>query len=1219
PALLELSSVPGRHSTQRLRRACQTPGQARVLATHSPRRPRLDFEAHSPLRTSLGVAVASAAIVSLGLDLDFTARAKSALQSEKKKQWQLYDEIGAGSFGTVRLGMCAGTGEVAAVKIVEPEQRNYAALQREIAALRLVKAVGGHRNIIDLQDVYVEGRKVCLVTELVRGGELFDHIIAYGAFDEHCASALTHDICQALHFLHRHGIVHKDIKPENILLSTREADHKTYSTVKLADFGSAGPPSNDNKADDIGTSAYLAPELLQAGMCTSSADMWSLGCVLYIMLSGAHPFDLEGTATDEEVEHRIKYGELSFDYGPWTTMSSEAKDLITKLMHKDPTMRPSASELGVSCKWIGVSTDPKTDPDAAFIHADLTKHGIDTSHCTVVKEGSMPISYILCSRATGSRTIVHWRNVPEMTYPDFSNQMMKIANLVTADPRRSFWFHFEGRDMDVVARMMQFARGLSVTIGDVSPAQLAASPSVPAFVLAPSAPVAKSISVEIEALRYTWEQAKRLIECAHYVFVSKDYIRQRLELPTAVSFYDFIQSDAERSCMSSQLRAIICPWGEEGVHYLDVTRGASSTRGHVSAELVSNVIESLEPPSASKKVLSSRQTQLLPGTQLCSNKKRSSGCRALDSAHRRTPLLLQMSISLVDTFNRCRAARDAALPAPPAPVAIPVAMPPQTRRVLTKKSEPAGNSGLDNEDRNLIVHVRDVLGVSDSHRGYLVLELLGQGTFGQVFRCQNLETKEMVAVKVIRNHPSYYKQAIVEVQITGLLNRKYTAEEGRHMVRLRDSFSYQSHLCLVFELLSINVYELIAENKFRGFPLSITRGLLEQMLHALVQFEDAGVIHCDLKPENILVAGRDEYFESPGHGVGQPHVPFIKIVDFGSACLENETVYSYIQSRFYRSPEVLLGIPYNSAIDMWSLGCIAFEMFLGLPLFPGVSEHDQLRLIEETLGCIPQRLVRRGRNVLKFYDVRADELNNSPYRREEFVLKTPEQFAKENNTEVKISKKYFKHDKLAEMIQAYPLDTTRTEEEQAQEQEQRRSFVHFVSCLLELDPQLRWTAREAVRHPFIAGTPFHPTRSTDAYAFQQEVGSPAAVMPFSPSVGGCSLEHLRSLHSSEVSKPGGLSVYSPARTGGEVGTNLDHSTAWGSGSQPLWGCALFDYRLPPHESSTQATKLLSSPYKHAALDVISQPYFSQAFHLVRHVFSTSNDRRISLTIICLIL
>lgn len=107
-----------------------------------------------------------------------------------------------------------------------------------------------------------------------------------------------------------------------------------------------------------------------------------------------------------------------------------------------------------------------------------------------------------------------------------------------------------------------------------------------------------------------------------------------------------------------------------------------------------------------------------------------------------------------------------------------------SRRVLTKKAEPAGNGGLDNEDRNLIVHVRDILGDDSGARAnsssssiastsvssrYVVLDLLGQGTFGQVFRCQHLITKQIVAVKVIRNHPSYYKQAIVEVQITRMV------------------------------------------------------------------------------------------------------------------------------------------------------------------------------------------------------------------------------------------------------------------------------------------------------------------------------------------------------------------------------------------------------------------------------------------------------------------
>lgn len=80
--------------------------------------------------------------------------------------------------------------------------------------------------------------------------------------------------------------------------------------------------------------------------------------------------------------------------------------------------------------------------------------------------------------------------------------------------------------------------------------------------------------------------------------------------------------------------------------------------------------------------------------------------------------------------------------------------------------------------------------------------------------------------------------------------------------------------------------------------------------------------------------------------------PQIKVIDFGSACHERQTVYTYIQSRFYRSPEVLLGIPYTAAIDMWSLGCIAVELFLGLPLFPGTSEYNQITRIVEMLGCV---------------------------------------------------------------------------------------------------------------------------------------------------------------------------------------------------------------------------------------------------------------------------
>ncbi|GAB9474539.1 Camk protein kinase [Globisporangium polare] len=332
--------------------------------------------------SSLGVAVvgaAAAAALSVGLDVNRDAQSRAAIEPQHKtSKWHLFDQIGSGAFGTVRLGMHEDSGEVAAIKIVDPDKRNYPALEREITALKLIKALGGHSNIIDLKDVYVDGRKVCLVTELARGGELFDHIVAFGAFSEDRASTFAREMGGALGFLHRHGLVHKDIKPENILMSSRDAPSANF--VKLADFGSAGPASVNNKLDDIGTSAYLPPELLESGICTTACDMWALGCVLYIVLSGSHPFDLDGTATDDEVEERIKHAPVTFDFAAWTNVSAEAKDLISKLLLKDPSQRLTADQLLLH-PWV-VARSPASSaqpPASAVLSVGSNSNGIQVS------------------------------------------------------------------------------------------------------------------------------------------------------------------------------------------------------------------------------------------------------------------------------------------------------------------------------------------------------------------------------------------------------------------------------------------------------------------------------------------------------------------------------------------------------------------------------------------------------------------------------------------------------------------------------------------------------------------------------------------------------------------------------------------------------------------------------------------------------------------------
>jgi dual specificity protein kinase YAK1 len=177
------------------------------------------------------------------------------------------------------------------------------------------------------------------------------------------------------------------------------------------------------------------------------------------------------------------------------------------------------------------------------------------------------------------------------------------------------------------------------------------------------------------------------------------------------------------------------------------------------------------------------------------------------------------------------------------------------RRVLTKPSKGVKNDGYDNEDSDYILYVNDILGSEESgHKNrYLILDVLGQGTFGQVVKCQNLKTQEVVSVKVVKNRTAYFNQSMMEVSVLDLLNKQMDKNDDHHLLRLKDTFIHRQHLCLVFELLSVNLYELIKQNQFRGLSTTLVRVFAKQLLTGLALLGKAKLIHCDLKPENILL------------------------------------------------------------------------------------------------------------------------------------------------------------------------------------------------------------------------------------------------------------------------------------------------------------------------------------------------------------------------------
>ncbi|XP_035681738.1 dual specificity tyrosine-phosphorylation-regulated kinase 1A-like isoform X4 [Branchiostoma floridae] len=271
-----------------------------------------------------------------------------------------------------------------------------------------------------------------------------------------------------------------------------------------------------------------------------------------------------------------------------------------------------------------------------------------------------------------------------------------------------------------------------------------------------------------------------------------------------------------------------------------------------------------------------------------------------------------------------------------------------------KKERKVYNDGYDDDNYDYIVRI----GEKWEDR-YEIDSLIGKGSFGQVVKAYDHGDQEYVAIKIIKNKKAFLNQAQIEVRLLELMN-KHDPEGKCYIVKLKRHFMFRNHLCLVFELLSYNLYDLLRNTNFRGVSLNLTRKFAQQMCTALLFLStpELSIIHCDLKPENIVLCN--------------PKRSAIKIVDFGSSCQLGQRIYQYIQSRFYRSPEVLLGIPYDMAIDMWSLGCILVEMHTGEPLFSGSNEVDQMNKIVEVLGIPPAHCLDQAPKARKYFDKHPD-------------------------------------------------------------------------------------------------------------------------------------------------------------------------------------------------------------------------------------------------------
>ncbi|CAK9437036.1 uncharacterized protein LODBEIA_P14950 [Lodderomyces beijingensis] len=285
---------------------------------------------------------------------------------------------------------------------------------------------------------------------------------------------------------------------------------------------------------------------------------------------------------------------------------------------------------------------------------------------------------------------------------------------------------------------------------------------------------------------------------------------------------------------------------------------------------------------------------------------------------------------------------------------------------------------------------------------FVIIKLLGQGTFGKVVQCYDKVNREHVAIKIIRNIQKYRDAAKIELRILSTL-KKFDNSNKNHCIHLRECFDYRGHICIVTDLLKISLYDFLEHNKFIPFPGSHIQAISKQLIRSVTFLHDLNLIHTDLKPENILL--HDDSFSKkalhtsttitaftkiPNANGSSKRVPktskvlknpLIQVIDFGSAIFNDEYHSSIVSTRHYRAPEIVLGTGWSYPCDMWSIGCILVELIIGEPLFKTHDNLEHLAMIEKICGY------RIDKEMVKLSKIKENECGLE-YFTNEFIIET---------------------------------------------------------------------------------------------------------------------------------------------------------------------------------------------------------------------------------------
>ncbi|XP_022963277.1 CDPK-related kinase 5-like [Cucurbita moschata] len=281
-----------------------------------------------------------------------------------RNKYELGEEVGKGHFGhtcraTVKKGELKG--HQVAVKVISKAKMTTAiAIEDVRREVKILKALSGHKNLVHFHDACEDHDNVYIVMELCEGGELLDRILSRGGkFSEDDARSVLIQILNVAAFCHLQGVVHRDLKPENFLYASKDES----SQLKAIDFGLSDFVKPDERLNDIvGSAYYVAPEVLRRSYGTE-ADIWSIGVIAYILLCGSRPF---WARTESGIFKSVLKVDPNFDDPPWPSLSPESKDVVKRLLNKDPEKRMSAAQ-ALSHPWFKDCKEVKIPLDVRLL------------------------------------------------------------------------------------------------------------------------------------------------------------------------------------------------------------------------------------------------------------------------------------------------------------------------------------------------------------------------------------------------------------------------------------------------------------------------------------------------------------------------------------------------------------------------------------------------------------------------------------------------------------------------------------------------------------------------------------------------------------------------------------------------------------------------------------------------------------------------------------